>query len=389
MMTTRQLANRLFAQMTILLVLYAAAALLTAVKFLPADPLAVSLPYHQIAGARNVLLDLALWTGLLAGGLTLLSEASGSSRSSLLTWGYRGWTLLLALSVLAALLGLLEGRYLLELPPVLDLVLIVLAVVVLIGTIGVARTAAGRAWWIGILLALVCVAAGLIPAATPAQDRVLRVITVGVRYHIAYVIAGAALAVALLSKLRPKSTLALPAGLAVAGVLPAISPLSAVGEGTSGVLLSLVVAAAYVFFAVIALRGARAPGWMVLGLAMIAAGGVLGAVQAAPQIGNYITGTGLSELMIFLMALGVIMLAWSASPPAGSAALAWVATGTLVAGLAALLAGVVQVYLERVLTVGFLDTQTVLAPLFVVWIAGLAVLAVGLGWAALRGLGTG
>lgn len=389
MMTTRQLANRLFAQMTILLVLYAAAALLTAVKFLPADPLAVSLPYHQIAGARNVLLDLALWTGLLAGGLTLLSEAAGSSRSSLLTWGYRGWTLLLALSVLTALLGLLEGRYLLELPPVLDLVLIVLAVVVLIGTIGVARTAAGRAWWIGILLALVCVAASLIPAATPAQDRVLRVVTVGVRYHIAYVIAGAALAIALLSKLRPKSTLALPAGLAVAGVLPAISPLSAVGEGTSGVLLSLVVAAAYLFFAVIALRGARAPGWMVLGLAMIAAGGVLGAVQAAPQIGNYVTGTGLSELMLFLTALGVIMLAWSAAPPAGSTALAWVATGTLMAGLAALLAGVVQVYLERVLTVGFLDTQTVLAPLFVVWIAGLAVLAVGLGWAALRGLGTG
>ncbi|MCA9906831.1 MAG: hypothetical protein KC547_23410, partial [Anaerolineae bacterium] len=313
MMTTRQLANRLFMQMTILLVLYAAATLLAAVKFLPVDPLAVSLPYHQIAGARNVLLDLALWTGLFAGGLTLLSEITGSSRSALLTWGYRGWTLLLALSVFAALLGLLEGRYLLELPPVLDIVLIVLAVVLLTGTIAVARTASGRAWWIGMVLALVCVAASLIPATTPTQDRVLRVIAVGVRYHIAYVSAGAALAVALLSKLRPRSSLALPAGLAVAGVLPAISPLSAVGVGTTSMLLSLVVAAAYVFFAVIALRGARAPGWMVLGLAMIAAGGVLGAIQAAPQIGNYVSGTGLSELMIFLMALGVIMLAWSAS----------------------------------------------------------------------------
>ncbi|MCA9908686.1 MAG: hypothetical protein KC519_08565 [Anaerolineae bacterium] len=389
MMTTRQLANRLFMQMTILLVLYAAATLLAAVKFLPVDPLAVSLPYHQIAGARNVLLDLALWTGLFAGGLTLLSETAGSSRSALLTWGYRGWTLLLALSVFAALLGLLEGRYLLELPPVLDIVLIVLTVVLLTGTIAVARTASGRAWWIGMVLALVCVAASLIPATTPTQDRVLRVIAVGVRYHIAYVSAGAALAVALLSKLRPRSSLALPAGLAVAGVLPAISPLSAVGVGTTSMLLSLVVAAAYVFFAVIALRGARAPGWMVLGLAMIAAGGVLGAIQAAPQIGNYVSGTGLSELMIFLMALGVIMLAWSASPPDSSAALAWVAAGTLVTGLAALLAGVVQVYLERMLTLGFLDTQTALTPLFVVWIAGLAVLAVGLGWAALRSLRTG
>jgi len=381
-MTTRQLANRLFAQMTILLVLYGAAALFSAVKFLPADPLAVSLPYNQIAGARNVLLDLALWTGLLAGGLTLLSEAAGSVRSSLLTWVYRGWTALLFLGVASAILNLLEGRYLLELPVILDLALIALAALALAGTISVARTDTGRVWWLGMALAIVCLIAGLVPAASPAQDRVLRALAVGARLHIAYVVAGSAIAIALLSKLRPRSSLALPAGLAIAGALAAISPLAAVGEGAAGLLLALVVAAAYPFFVVIALRGARAPGWIILGLGLIAAGGVLDAAAAIPQIGAYMVGTGLSELVSFLTMLGVVMLAWAASPPAG-AALVWVSAGAVVSAVAALLAGIVQVYVERVLTVGFLDTQTALAPLFVLWIVGLAVLAAGLGLAAL------
>ncbi|MCC6612518.1 MAG: hypothetical protein IT320_03510 [Anaerolineae bacterium] len=383
-MTTRQLANRLFAQMTILLVLYGAAALFAAVKFLPGDALAVSLPYNQIVGVRNVLLDLAIWTGLLAGGLTLLSEAAGSARSPLLTWVYRGWTALLVLSLLAAILDLLEGRYLLELPVILDLVLIVLAALALAGTVEVARTTTGSVWWLGMALAIVCVIAGMIPPANPAQDRVLRALAVGAKFHIAYAVAGSAIAIAVLSKLRPRTSLALPAGLAVAGALAAISPLAAVGEGSAGLLLGLIGAAAYPFFVVIALRGARAPGWITLGLGMIAAGGVLSTAAAIPQVGATMAGTGLSELVIFLTALGVVLLAWAASPPSG-AALVWVAVGAVVSGVAALLAGIVQVYVERVLTVGFLDTQMALAPLFVIWIVGLAVLAAGLGLAALPG----
>jgi hypothetical protein len=56
-----------------------------------------------------------------------------------------------------------------------------------------------------------------------------------------------------------------------------------------------------------------------------------------------------------------------------------VAFGIIGSGLALGLAGVVQTFLERQLSVGYLDTQTLLVPLYTGWFAGLVVLALGIG----------
>jgi len=41
-------------------------------------------------------------------------------------------------------------------------------------------------------------------------------------------------------------------------------------------------------------------------------------------------------------------------------------------------AGVVQVYLERLLSIGYLDTQALLVPLYIGWIMGMIVLLLGI-----------
>jgi hypothetical protein len=240
-------------------------------------------------------------------------------------------------------------------------------------------------WAAGLLLALVCLGISLIPAADPAQDRVLRAIAVGLRYYVGYVAAALALAWASAAGARRLWPLPTVAGIAAAaGTVIALGPLAAVSAiPLHGLFpaLALIALAAAMFLAV---RGAVMP----QAYALVAAGGILGVLIAIPAIGADIQGTGLSDLVIFLTATGVILLTGvTPHPPAsgvGSAAanpLLW--AGVLVAGLAALLAGVVQVYLERVLSVGYLDTQNALTPLFIVWAGGLAILWIAAFWMTL------
>jgi nitric oxide reductase subunit B len=54
-----------------------------------------------------------------------------------------------------------------------------------------------------------------------------------------------------------------------------------------------------------------------------------------------------------------------------------VAFGIVGGGLALGGAGAVQVYLERILSLGYLETQTLLIPLYVGWVLGGLALALG------------
>lgn len=386
-MTTDSLSRRLHIQTIVLFALYAMAALLSAVKFLPIDPQAVSsLPYHHIGGLRNLLLDLTIWTALLAGGLALArsTPAANTRYPIALLWLVRAWTALLIIAGLTGLLAAQEGRYLLELPPILDVALILLAalfVVIVLGHPG--RGTAVFVWAAGMLLALVCLGISLIPAADPAQDRVLRAVAVGLRYHVGYVVAALALAWASAVDVRRLWPLPTVAGIAAAaGTVIALGPLAAVGAiPLHGLFpaLALIALAAALFLAV---RGPALP----QASALVAAGGILGVLIAIPAAGADIQGTGLSDLVIFLTAAGVILLAGlggEGSTERGGGARYLLVTGVLVAGLAALLAGVVQVYLERVLSVGYLDTQNALTPLFIIWAGGLAILWIAAFWMTL------
>src|SRR5687768_6826329 len=98
MTDSRSIVYRLCAQTVLLLVWYAGAALLAAVKFLAVDPLANALPYSQVNGFANIVLHLTLVTGLIAGGLYIarlqsISDKPQDERG--LLWVWRGWTLFL------------------------------------------------------------------------------------------------------------------------------------------------------------------------------------------------------------------------------------------------------------------------------------------------------
>jgi hypothetical protein len=60
-----------------------------------------------------------------------------------------------------------------------------------------------------------------------------------------------------------------------------------------------------------------------------------------------------------------------------------VAFGIIGGGLALGGAGLVQVYMERISGVGYLDTQTMLTPLYALWVIGLLAMALGIGIYAL------
>src|SRR5436190_22245684 len=124
MTTSQKIIFRFFQQTVIMLILAVIAALVAGVKFLAAnDPLLTVLPYNQAGALANVLLNLTVLTGLIGGGLYLTDQW----RINTVALRLAGivWAILLILAVLAGLLGLLVGRNLLELPLVLNVVLVV------------------------------------------------------------------------------------------------------------------------------------------------------------------------------------------------------------------------------------------------------------------------
>lgn len=412
---SKQIAYKLLAQALLLLLVHAAAALLAAVKFLPEDPLALSIYYHHAAALSHVMLGLALVSGLLGGGLYVAVSEQTSAElptDGLLRLAFRLWSLLLVLAFLAGLLGLLDGRHMLELPLLLELPRVLLAALLvwLVLRSAPERTPFMVVWTAGMALGLLCAVAGLLPA-DYLGERVLRVVAVHLRLHVADTLAGVALAFWLMRRISnvpqawaDRGLYNLAGLLALAGVLLAAGPLHTLPLDIPALpAVLLLVPAAYLLLAAHSYRALsdRGPAqtlaahWLGLAVLLLLVQALLGALAALPSVAQWVQGTRLSDLQLTLVAFALLALVLGViNQAAAELRLAneritgllpfWlVSFGLLGGGLALAAAGVVQTYLERVLTVGYLDTQALLVPLYAAWLLGLLLLAAGLGVYAL------
>lgn len=396
---------RFFAQSIALLIVYALAALLAALKFLSAeDPLLTVLPYSQMAALAASALLISALTGLVGGGLYIANQ-SRLIPFSLLHWTNRLWLGLGIAAVVAGLLGWTEGRAQLELHPILDVLLLVaLALAAVAAMPALRRSAIMQVWLVGLVLAALAIGIGLLPAADGLQDRVFGALAAGLIRHAALPLMALALGYWLMhrfSNLTPgwvEQSLPVTAGLltvaAVLVTLPTLPGAPALA-GTLALLapVLLLIVAAHCYRAL----SDRHPGvtlaahWFTLSLLFLLVGiGLLGGLLAVPEIRAYTLGTRLSDAQSSLALLSASLLALGVFNQAaaelrgenrrvtGLVPFWLVAFGLLASALALAAAGIVQVYLERTLSVGYLETQTLLIPLYGGWAAGLALFGAGL-----------
>jgi nitric oxide reductase subunit B len=414
MAKTQRLVYRFFGQTVILLMLYLAAALLSAVKFLsPNEPLALSLPYQQLGALSNVLLNLTALTGLIGGGWYLaLSERADTraANETLLRWCAWLWTAGLALAILAGLLNLLGGRHLLELPLPLSLLQLVAMLLILVTVFRAApRAPLPQMWSAGLAVSIVCVGLSLLPTQDYLQDRLLRGLAVGLNLNVGYMLMALALGYWLMhrfSNLTPawvNHDIWIAAGLVtLAGVWGSLPPLYRLGAPDwLGTLGSVGVIGIPILYLMIAARGYRALSdrnatytlaghWFALSVLLLLLGpGLLGGLAASPGIGQWTMGTRLSDLHSTLTALIPIAMTLGVINQAAAELRGqnwritglmpfWLVAFGLVGGALALgAAGVAQVYLERLAGVGYVDAQTLLIPLYTGWVFGLLCWASG------------
>lgn len=429
---TKRIVYGMFGQVVLLLVLYAAVMLLTAVKFLPADPLADTFTYGQAAALGSIVFQMALLTGLIAAGIYMVAEIRPDGQlthEAALRQAYRAWTLVVILAVAAGITSQTEGRHLLELPPLLDVAVIVLPVifVVLVGrsmdfgslathielrpTDGTGRTLWNGfvlVWSGGMLLSALCSGIGLIPAADFIQDRVLRTLAVNLNVNVALVLAAAGIGFWLMTRFSNVTPAWAEAGvyhvggmLALAGCLVSAAPvlhLPGVLNAAGGITFFLA-PLLYMMFAAHSYRALSdqhptrtlAAHWYTLALVLLFAGvGVLGGVTSLPGIQRMIQGTRLTDLQTSLTLFGVMAMILALINQAAAEMRGqnrritgllpfWLVAFGLVGGsLALAFAGVVQVYMERLLSIGYLDTQAALLPLYVLWLLCLFLVAAGM-----------
>jgi nitric oxide reductase subunit B len=403
----QRIAYRLFAQAVLLLLLHAAAALLADVKFLPLDPLALSLPFHRIDPLASALLHLAILSGLLGGGLYAACDAfpSINHRSeSLFTWASNLWTLLLTLTVLAGLLGLLDVRAGLELPLPLALVEIADIVLVIAGVVTATTflTPPLLVWMVG--MGLVCLG-GLLGLFLPADawtHTLLTALASGLRINIAYPLAGVALLFWLMhrfSNVTPRwaergvytcGGLAALAGLLVTmssaytlASSPILSFVGSVSMIVVPIMYGIIAAHSYRAFSDRNPTATLAAHWSALAVVLYGLGlGLIGGLLAHEGLHLHAAGTRLIDLQTALTLMGSVALVLAVINQVGAELRGknrrvtglmpfWlVAGGVLGGGLALGAAGIVQVYLERVLSFGYLDTQNLLVPLYALWLLG-------------------
>lgn len=379
----RILAWQLYAQTLLLLMLYSATSLLTAIKFMPLDPLANALPYMQISGLSHVLLELALLTGLFATSVYFLFDDINKA----LMWVYRAWTGFLLLTVIAGLMGFFTGRHMLELPLLLDALLFVLVMAWSVILFQGKDNAGKLVLMTGLTIVVIGILVSLFPASNPLSDRIMRVITVNMRFFVGYPITG----LVILYWIYNDIPLNAGAGiLAIVGSIVSIAPLNSVGiiNLPAWVLVPFVLIG--MFYVVRALTSSTRA-WQNVGILLMALGiGVLGTLFIVPSVGSYAIGTRLSDLQFTLVAWSVLLFILSSlsmslensqieSVTYGNSLTFWLISGGIIASTQALLlAGVVQLFLERVLSIGYLDSQTIIVPLYVLWIVGLVILSLGI-----------
>jgi nitric oxide reductase subunit B len=411
-----KIAYGFFAQPVVLLMLYAAVGLLSAVKFLsPDDPLALTIPYQFVGGLANVLLNLAVLTGLLGGGVY---AAGGDSvpNGRLLQYVAWGWTGLLILAFAAGLLGLLDGRHMLELPFALRILQLVLMILILYSIVSSSpRSSAMQVWAVGLGISAVTILVSLIQPSDFLADRVLRALAVGLNQNVAYPLAAFALGYWLMRRFSIVEAVWIDTGIytvaglvTLAGVMVTVSPLVLLGApewaGVVGNIAAILVPILYLIvaahcYSALSNRStdpALSAHWFALSLVLLLLGvGLLGGLASAPGISQWTIGTRLTDLQATLTLLGAGVMALGVVNQ-GAAELYgqnrritglspfWLVTfGAVGGGLALGAAGVAQTYMERLLSVGYLDTQNLLIPLYILWVVGMLLLAAGLGVYAL------
>jgi len=388
-MKIKQIINNWLALTIIVLMLYSAVSLMSAVKFLGDDPFIQSMPYQQVSAFSHVLLNLALMTGVLGCGLMITSsinDGDGQS-SSLLLWITRGWMLLTCLVFAAGLFSLLEGRHLLELPPLLDVVQVLLAIGFIAGTFLVAkqRNSQFAVWMAGASIVTVGTAIGVVNAADVVRSELLRGAAVGLVVNLGYPLALVAICFWLSGV--TESRVYVCAGLiAIAGALLSVGTMHSVNPHVLNALTGLAAAVlapiAYIVFFGFSYREANQ--WQRLSVGLLLAGGFLGSIQALPAVNQWVQGTRLSDLQITLMSWSAVVVVLAVIHHTGGHLRLWdtlafwlTASGVIVGTIALASAGLVQMYLERILSIGYLETQTYLIPLYLFWVIGLLVLSLG------------
>jgi hypothetical protein len=402
-------AYRFFQKTIILLILYGIAALLSAVKFLsPSDALLTALPYYQTGALTNILLNLAALTGLVGGGIYIAAQYRVRGGNLLRLMG-QTWSILLILAVLAGLFGLSEGRNLLELPAMLDIAfLVALLVIVTIVASGARSASIIQVWSVGMLVSAACMALGLLVTGDYVQDRLLRAMVIGLNHNVGYLLAAVALGLWLMHRFSNltlgwiNQDVYIVGGLVMlAGVFITLPTLPAAPEWVGGLgnLATFLAPILYLIFAGHAYRALTdrnqtytlAAHWFAFSLLLLLLGpGLMGGLLAAPGIRQWTVGTRLSDLQttftLFVsvtMALGVINQ--SAAELRGQNWRVtglmpyWLVTfGMLGGGLALAAGGVVQVFMERMSSIGYLDVQNLVTPLYAGWVFGLILLTLGI-----------
>lgn len=398
MNTTQKIANQFLNHFVVLLLVYAAATLLGAVKFLGADPLALTLPYSQVAQFTSGIMLLALTSGVIGGGLLTLS-GDPSQYNRLLHLTRRLWTLLCLLTIAAGVLGLLDSRTGLALPPLLALPFAVLLALVLFVVARVMPRWSGLSlvWVIGVIAIFTGTLIGLLPV-DPVNDRIVGIIAVGVRDHFGIGLAAIALIgwqMSRFSVMSPEwidnSIYALGGLWSFAAALITLQPLHVFGVSSAtqiGVLALPVIMAiiAAVIYAALSKRNntpTLSAHWISLSLGLLLIGaGLLGALNGFYDVNLAIAGTRLTDLQrtLLLMAFAAALLGLTAERRSSSryrVPFALVSLGLIVSAIGLGAAGIVQVMLERILSVGYLETQTLIIPLYSLWIVGLVTAALG------------
>ena len=353
--------------------------------------------------------------GLLGGGIYAAHVPGQRDERVLHRFAGLLWSLLVVLTVAAGVLNLMPDG----LPPVLAVLKVIVIALVVAGVAQNRRswTSIQLVWTVGMIVSGVCTLIGLIPRNDFMSAAVVQTLAGGVNLYIGEVLAAVALAYWLMHRfsnvtpLWAEMSLNTVAGLlALAGALVTVSTLVPLGAPTGvnataplGVnatalrdistplvpLLYLIFAAhSYHAFSNRNPTNTLAAHWTALGVLLLVLGvGLLGGVQAAMR--EWTAGTRLSDLQttLTLWAVVAILLGMINQVSAemrghnrrvtGLAPFWLVAFGAVGGGLALAGAGLVQVYLERRLSIGYLDVQTLLVPLYEGWLIGLAALAVG------------
>jgi hypothetical protein len=225
----------------------------------------------------------------------------------------------------------------------------------------------------------------LLPIQSPLYDRILRVLMVNARYFVAYPLAALVLAYWLKPEIQIYQV---AAALVLLGSMVSISPLTATGTiWATGLIIAPLI---FLFSLFIVRMSFAKDNWGNLALLFFMLSlGILGAAFAFPALGMYMLGSQLSALQYELAAWAVLAIVFSLicqlSQDNAQGFRFWLTTGGLVTAFAALaLAGVVQAFMERVLSIGYLDTQNTLLPLYIIWIIGILLWSLGIFLANLR-----